>query len=223
MNARYVFLDVETCPDQKAGAEEAARSRISAPSNYKDPEKIAAYVAEKGAEAYRRTSLDAGYGEVICIAYAFGNGDIKSLTRTMESGPDGERSLLGRFWAEVEENTDAALVWVGHKVAFFDLPFLYRRGAVLGVYPTRPIMPDYKEWSRDVMCTSYMWTGSSQNGIKLEELSEILGINSPKDLLHGSEVYDAALAGEYEAIANYCEGDVRATREIFNRLIAARG
>lgn len=212
---RTITLDIETCPDMRAGAEEAARSRISAPSNYKDPEKIAAYVAEKGAEAWRKTSLDGTYGEILMIGYAFGDDEPQVLRRTLESGSEGERYLLATFWDKVMEWAPPLPLWVGQRVGWFDLKFLFQRSVIHRVRPTRKIRPDMQPWGQDVFDVSYAWTGERSGGIKLDALAEALGLPSPKDIMDGSEVYDAALAGEYNAIAEYCAGDVRTAREIY--------
>lgn len=217
---RNVYLDVETIPSQARDAFERARARISAPSNYKDPEKIAAYVNEKADEAYRKTSLDGSYGELLMIGFAFGDGEPRVLARTIGEGLEGERRILQEFWSVIDHHAQANPLWVGHYVASFDLRFLFKRSIIQRVRATRTIRPDYKPWSNDVADTSYLWTGEANQGIKLDELASILNLPSPKDILDGSEVFDAALRGEYDAIANYNMGDVRTVREIY-RLIGS--
>ena len=43
----------------------------SAPSNYKDEDKIAAYIAEKQAESLKTAALDPDYGKIIAIAFSW--------------------------------------------------------------------------------------------------------------------------------------------------------
>lgn len=217
---RNVYLDVETVPDSRPGALERAKERIKVPGNYSKPDTIAKYIEENAEAAHRKTSLNGDYGEILMIGFAFGDEEPQVLWRPIDAGLEGERSILREFWRVVDHHAQANPLWVGHYVASFDLRFLFKRSIIQRVRATRTIRPDYKPWSSDVADTSYLWTGEANQGIKLDELAAILNLPSPKDVLDGSEVYDAALRGEYDAIADYNMGDVRTVREIY-RLIGS--
>ena len=79
-----IYFDIETIPAQDPVAIELIKADIEkqklsvkAPSNYKDQEKIDAYIkvevekldAEFDA-TYRKTSFDGGLGQICCISYA---------------------------------------------------------------------------------------------------------------------------------------------------------
>ena len=224
MRGAYVrlFLDLETIPDQREGAADKAASLISAPSNYRDPEKIAAYVAERAAEAWRKTSLDGGYGEVICIGYALDNEPAVVLHRKADSGPDGERELLAAFWSMVDEEVVDTPTWVGHNILRFDLRFLWRRSIVLGVPMYRRIPFDVSPWSDQVQDTMLMWTVDRNAFISQDELLSILGIDSG-DPINGADVWDRVQAGDYRAVIDHCARNVEEMREAWQRMALAPG
>ena len=71
---KRLFFDIETLanPENCALMPEPV---VDAPANYKDPEKITAYVAEKTAAAkaaaLEKAALDPDYGKILSIGYAF--------------------------------------------------------------------------------------------------------------------------------------------------------
>ena len=68
MKKNILFFDIET--EVNSDAVEFIQVP-SAPSNYKDQEKIAAYIAEKQAEALKTAALDPDYGKIIAIAFSW--------------------------------------------------------------------------------------------------------------------------------------------------------
>lgn len=214
--ATTILVDVETCPDQSEGAAERAIANIKVPGNYKNPETIAKYLDENAEKAWRDTALNGGYGELIIIGYAFGDGEVRTLMRRHDQ-PEAEAEMLERFWAEVQENTVAAPTWVGHNV-LFDLQMLRHRSLVLGVpVPTQlPWAP--QPWSPHVFCTSFGWTWDRTRSISLSELAGILGVECKTGGIDGSQVWDLAQQGEYDSLAAYCKEDVQTVREIYRRL-----
>jgi hypothetical protein len=63
----YIF-DIETGPRSRAELAECVPT-FEAPSNWKDPEKIRAHVAEKEAEWFQSAALSALTGRVLAIGY----------------------------------------------------------------------------------------------------------------------------------------------------------
>lgn len=56
------------------------------------------------------------------------------------------------------------------------------------------------------------------NRISLDNLCKALGIETPKGDITGANVYDYFLRGEYETISDYCMKDVEATRQVYKRM-----
>jgi hypothetical protein len=212
-----VFIDMETVPDQREGAASAALARVTVPSNYKDPEKIKAYREEKGSEAWRKTSLDGGYGQIFCIGFAVDDQpviviDVDNYSR------EAEAELLREFWRLLDPLIVSNPVWIGHNVLGFDLPFLWRRSVILGVAPMRPIPYNAAPWGHEVNDTMIMWCGQRNAYISLDELLSILGIPSD-DIISGSEVWDVLQGTDgVNLVMQHCYANVSETREAWRRM-----
>ena len=213
---RRVFLDLESLPSP-AGPE-AFKNKLKPPGNYSKPESIAKWLEENAESEWRKTALDGGYGELLCVGYAIDDDQPVVLLRDDELLVP-ERGLLADFLGGLA-SYDQPAMFIGHNITW-DLHFLYKRAAVYGLLDLYrqarlPIAPS--PWSPELFDTMYQWTWERNKGIKLSELCDILGIDSPKGEMDGSNVYDYHLAGRHNEIATYCMGDVEAVREIYKRL-----
>ena len=138
-----IFLDIETVPDQREGAADAARARIKVPKQYKKPEAIEKYIAENAEEAYHATGLNGGYGEVFCVSFAVGEGEVVTVTRGASDHPWNEDlaelTLLDILNAVLphaigHEGGKRKPLFVGHNIEF-DLRFLFHRFVVNQIKP----------------------------------------------------------------------------------------
>jgi hypothetical protein len=101
-----------------------------APGNYKDPDKIAAAIAERTAERNAKLALDPDCCRIVAIGYTFLPGQAEVLVCPTI---DAERLALDHFWQ----------LWsapgsypVGYNCVAFDLPVLIQRSRILRVdYP----------------------------------------------------------------------------------------
>ena len=75
-----LFIDMETLPTTDGAVIERIIAEIEAPSNYKDPEKIAAYKAEKAASVVAKTALDGSLGRIAVIGFAFNHEAPRTMT-----------------------------------------------------------------------------------------------------------------------------------------------
>lgn len=213
-----IFLDIETVPDQRPGAEEAARNRIQAPANYKDPEKIEAYVAGKGREAWRKTSLNGAYGEIFCIGYALGDEEATVIHRDTDDPEWTEKALLESFWEMLGNDLSMTATWVGHNVQRFDLRFIWQRSVIHGVPMPMRLPFDASPWSKELADTMMMWTGERNSFISLDDLLDILGVES-RDPISGADVWDAIEAGDSHLVVRHCLRNVEEVREAWRRMM----
>src|SRR3990167_9822779 len=91
VGAPWLVFDIETCP--MPGCAEYLTDDIEAPANYKDPVKIAAYVAERRAKQIADAGLDLDLCEVVAIGWtlppAWGDdGRVYAQTRETTSEVD---------------------------------------------------------------------------------------------------------------------------------------
>ena len=238
-----LFIDIESIPSQDpkilemlsedlVKEREEAIAAVKAPSNYKDPAKIEEFCVQQRArlvqehtakieEAHLRTALD-GLGHVCVVGYAFGDGDVQTMS-VDDLTWDAEYRLLRGFFGEVEDHLDAGLLLVvGHNLVGFELPFLWKRAMVQGGNPP-PIFPrDPKPWPDErTFDTMTTWAGP-RGYITLKKLACVLGLRPEADI-HGSEVWSLVQAGRLHDVVAHCARDVALVRDIYRRMTFRRG
>jgi len=228
-----IYFDIETIPAQDPAAIELIKADIEkqklsvkAPSNYKDQEKIDAYIKAEieklDAEfeaTYRKTSFDGGLGEICCIGYAFDDAAPQSIYG------DTEIENLREFYAVLKENYNPSSqqrpTFIGHNIVNFDLRFMFQRSVMLGVKPPMIIPFSAKPWDESIFDTMTAWAGHG-NRVALDKLCKIFNIplkgSEIGEEIDGSKVWDFYQAGRIADIATYCEGDVERTRQVYKRL-----
>jgi len=233
-------------PDVLAEIREAKQTQLAAdidairaPGNYKDAEKIAVWMSNEGQQkaqalrdafdadidaAYRKTGLDGAYGQICVIGFAVDNGKPQTVWSPDWQAPACEIELLEDFYIAlgdvISPSAERSITVVGHNVSSFDLRFMVQRSIVRGIRPHGVIAraAQAKPWETDkVFDTMVQWAGVG-NRISLDKLCKALGIESPKGDLDGSKVWDYVKAGRIAEVADYCAGDVAATREVHRRL-----
>jgi hypothetical protein len=246
----YLYSDIETIPTQDerviasiaAGVKEPVyQTEFVAPGNYKDPEKIAAWIADKKAsaaedyqkamierglavnKAIAKTSFDGGLGHICCFGFALNDSEADAIT--IDNIKD-ERDLIRESFAAMDKLRNPghnALTWVGHNWIQFDNRFIWQRAIVLGV-PLPPWFPRaVKPWDDAVQDTMVMWAGF-RDMIGMDKLCEILGLEGKgDDGMDGSRVADRWAARDLLKIAEYCAGDVDRTRRMHKRFLVAYG
>jgi hypothetical protein len=239
-----IVIDIETIPDQSPDAIDKLRAdaqeeidAIKAPANYKDADKIADYIAGKRAEIeagiedkWRKTSFDGALGHICVIGMAVDGGEPVAIYSHEYGNPLAERNMLAQFFEAVELAGSRALsggtrstvapVFVGHNLIDFDLRFIFQRAVMLGIKPPACIPFDAKPWDKSVFDTMTAWAGV-RNRVSLDKLCKAFGIETPKDGIDGSKVWDYVKAGKIDEVAAYCARDVEATRKVYKRLTFA--
>lgn len=129
---RYLVIDIATCPIDGA---DAFIEEPSAPSNWKDPDKIAAYVAEKKAEGTSKCGLDADLGRIAGIGLWLHDDQATDtgLTVTLCKTEDEERAALAALGPYLDKRRASYTALVGYNALKFDWPFIARRALYLGV------------------------------------------------------------------------------------------
>lgn len=250
---RHLYLDIETIPAQRpdvlAEIKEAKQTQLAAdidaicaPGNYKDPEKIAAWLTNEGqakAQAlrnafdaevdaeYRKTGLDGAFGQICVIGWALEDGEPMTHFAHDWQSELAETAVLSSFTKALNDTVprseELSTTIIGHNVANFDLRFLMQRSIVNNVRPHGIICraAQAKPWELDrVFDTMVQWAGIGRT-TSLDKLCKALSIKSPKGDITGATVWDAVRDGRIADVAAYCAGDIRATREVHKRLTFA--
>jgi len=238
-----LIIDVETVPVQRpdhlqaiaadmAAELDAALATLRAPANYKDAEKIDAYVVAARAQlasehvdkvqaAIDKTSFDGGLGQIAVIGWAV-NDEAPQSMRVNDLSHEQERALL-RDWFEVlnqlHRSGGQRPLIVGHNVVAFDLPFIWKRAMIHGVRPPMWMPRDPKPWGESVYDTMTQWAGA-RDRISLDRLCRVLGIEG-KTGITGADVWPMVRAGKMAEVAAYCEHDIEITRAVYWRMTFA--
>lgn len=196
---RLIF-DIETAPDTSAlpllGAPKA-------PSNYKDPEKIAAYISDQ----LKTREADMALEPSLCRIVALGT----DLGVSVCPDPEVERECLVQFW---DAYLDAG-VRVGYNVIGFDLPVLVARSRILRVRVPDLGLTKYRaDGVRDLML-DLSPTGTYKS---MNFWCKRLSLDVPKDESTGADIGALVQAGDWNAIAAHCEADIKKTAALYDYL-----
>lgn len=218
-------FDIETIPDP------AAQALMPEPEvklgNTKDPEKIAAKVAEAKAAQAEKAALDPLTARVVCAG--FSGEDIRECVCAMAFDSearmaDEERSVIQWIFMRLARPDLHLVTFNGH---VFDLPMLYRRALILGIDPAQFNAPPIMAWNRGRYTTErhtdlkQVWTDGKgvayQGESSLNSIARIVLRRSKVDF--DVTTIPALIATDEgrEAVRQYCLVDCDLTMDLFDR------
>ncbi len=125
-----------------------------------------------------------------------------------------EAFVLKSFWDNVEKY-DRIVTFNGRT---FDCPFLMTRSAVLGIQPTRNLVPYRYDAGKHCDLLDQLTFYGATRKFNLDFFCKAFGIKSPKsEGITGLSLGPLFQEGRFREIAQYCIGDVIATAELFRR------
>lgn len=201
-----LFFDIET--EVNAVALEYV-PEPKAPANYKDEEKIAAYIAEKKAEITSTAALDADYGKIVAISMQVGTNVKPKAYLVGDEDMQTETDLINHFWSVYK----ACYGWsCGYNIIGFDLPYLLRRSFDLGIkVPVFPVLAKFRtEPTIDLMGILYNW--GQAKGLKW--VCKRYGIKNDLPDLDGSQVATM----DRETLRAYATNDVKLVVDLYQRM-----
>lgn len=221
-----IFIDVETRPTTNPEVIEAIRSSIKHPGNISKPETIEKWYTENSEsafqEAYRRTALDALYGEIISISWAINDEPVNGIIRLPDQPESDLLNLVLNQLANIKDgrgNRSAITQWVGHCVSTFDMRFIWQRCVINRINPPIKLPINAKPWDDVYFDTRTAWTGGSASysgKSSLSAMAPVFGLH--KSDIDGSMVYDMYLEGKYDEILQYNKDDVEDCRILYKRM-----
>jgi len=209
---RYVaiILDIETVAID--GAADLAEP-VTPPANYKDPVKIAAYVAEKQAEQTSRAALYPWTARVVAVGIIDGDQAEHVLTAADEAE---ETALLRQVWQLALDHKEGLLASIiGYNHLAFDLPVLLARSALLGVKAPPVSLDRYRTPCVDLMA-KLTWNGAIQ-ARSLKWFARRFGL-PVDDTISGSDIAALYTAGDWAGIKSHVLSDIRLTLALAERL-----
>ena len=224
-NSKMVFFDFETAPYYDSLDELADRNPKMASLWSTRCEYLRSRFEENkdksDEELYlEKAALTAEFGRIVCATFGrvtFAVDEPQAIIKSYISSDESE-VLAG---VDKVFNKFASLKFTGHNIKRFDIPYACKRILINGeALPKGLQVTNMKPWEMPFIDTSEVWSfGAWQEGFaSLDLLATCLGLESPKEEMHGSEVGEYFRAGKLDEISKYCEQDVLATINVILKL-----
>ncbi len=219
--ASILFLDIETVPQYSSYNEQ--------PEEWKNLWGLKAQYLIRNKEEetfetiYPRAGIYAEFGKIVCISCGFiqGAGTDKKIILKSFAG-DEEKKLLYEFSEMLKKwSGDGSKFLCAHNGKEFDFPYLCRRMVINQIaIPSILNMSGKKPWEVNHLDTMDLWKfGDFKNYTSLNLLAHSLGIQTPKDDIDGSMVWEVYWKEKnLPRIVTYCQKDVVTVAQIFLRM-----
>ena len=178
-----------------------------------------------------KAAIFAEFGRIICITCGVirfdtnPNGDavIKTFFDVEEKNTlSSFREMAQKFAWDRTGKTGGGFRFCGHNIKEFDLPYICRRMCANQLVPLQEpfLLYGKKPWEINHIDTMELWKFGDQKAYtRLDLMTSVLGVDSPKGDLDGSKVGQCFHhEKDYDRIIKYCEEDVKATINIILRL-----
>jgi DNA polymerase elongation subunit (family B) len=206
-SSRAIVWDVETGPLPDSYLDMIA-PEFTAPSNYKDEDKIAANIAEQKVKWKERAALSPMTGKVLCIAMRDIDGSVQVL-----DGQGDESTLLADWGRIVAKYRNEA--FIGFNCKTFDIPFLIKRCWKLGVQPFLRPGVNLNRLDNWIDLRDTWQLGDRQAEGSLDAISKFLGVGAK----NGSGKDFAGLwESDRDAALAYAINDINLTYAVAQKL-----
>ncbi len=172
-----------------------------------------------------KAAIYAEFGKIVCIGLGFIDKEGKKV-RVKTLSDREEQKLLTDFCALLErlaQEHDGNIVFCGHNIREFDLPYICRRVLINGLpLPETLQLSGMKPWQVPHIDTLELWKfGDYKHYISLDLMAEVLGVPSSKTDIDGSEVTRVYWEDDnLQRIAAYCSRDIFTTALVYLKLCA---
>jgi len=182
---------------------------------------------EKREEVVQKLNLHALTAQIIAIAMLnpdtnSGKVFFQAETKEKFQSDDGnvefqsgtEQEILAWFWDNIQRYNQ----FITFNGRTFDCPFIMLRSALLGIKPTRNLIPYRYDASVHCDLLEQLSFYGAVRRFNLDFYCKAFGIKSPKSNgVTGLDLGDLFREKRYNDIAAYCFGDVVATAELYRR------
>lgn len=216
----FIFIDIETVGEYET-YEELRRNNTKKADLW---DKRTDYLKERYPENssknvsemyYEKSGLHSEFAKIACVSMASLKND-GGVSVASSADPDEPiiinktLNVLKKFMGKSMNRGRIS----GHNIKRFDVPFLCKRSIINGI-----ALPDFfqihkmKPWEQPFVDTMEVWSHGAwqEKFVGLDLLTNVLGIDSPKDEMDAKEVHSKYYSGEMEEIKKYCEKDTVST------------
>jgi len=209
-----LFLDIETVPEKERFEELTTPQQelFEHKTAYKRKDEFSA------SAFYNNAGIWAEFGKIVCISVGYFSFQNNQRQFRLKSFIGEEKELLIAFKNILNtyfNKNEHALC--AHNGKEFDFPYIARRMIINQIeLPNKLNLFGKKPWEVNHIDTLELWKfGDYKHYTSLKLLTNILGIDSPKDDINGSEVATVYYKDkDIKRIAVYCEKDVLAIAQI---------
>ena len=179
-------------------------------------------VGEVADAAWKKTSFNPDVAPIACICIGWFDLDEYKTLEFTNDHLTSEANMLEDFHFTVNElcsKNGAQLtkpMFVGHNLAKFDLPFIWKRSVINDVACCAGVKWVDARHGSNCFDSMLAWAGFG-NRISMDNLAKLLGIKGKGDI-DGSMVYDTWQTNPQKVI-HYCHADVEMVKSIHERLI----
>lgn len=188
---------------------------IEAPANYKDPEKIAAYIKDATVRRKQafidRAALDPDLCRIVYLGMWWPDQAHPGLLACHTEAI--ERAALKLFW----DSYKTGEVLCGFNVRSYDLPVIYRRSLYLGV-PVKPIERDRYRSTHVIDLFEQLNEGRKHQMHSLDWYHKRLGCPPVADTITGADVPACVARGEWDKVRAHLLGDLVRIRDVARRM-----
>lgn len=197
---RPLVIDLASAP--LPGAERFLEGTVRAPGNYKDPAKIAEYVAEKQAERLEMAAVDIDLARITAMGFAIG----PSVIDVRVVRDEADEQLVIADFAELLKPLPTIITFGGHN---FDLPLVMRRARYLGVSFPALNLDRYR--SPHVDLCELLSDRNPQRRRSLQFYAKRLAWTDLTKILSGAEEAQVPVSGRWDDLEASIRHDVMAT------------
>ncbi|MCC7030418.1 MAG: ribonuclease H-like domain-containing protein [Chitinophagaceae bacterium] len=177
-----------------------------------------------------RAGIYADFGKIVCIGLGYfvkqpeQDNQGQSYTLNLKSLFSHEEKellqLFGQVCNKFFKNPDKQ--FCGHNIREFDIPYICRRSFINQIaLPTVLVdLQSKKPWENPMLDTLQFWKfGEYKNFTSIDLLSNVLGIESPKDDIDGGDVAEVYWQqNDLQRIVTYCNKDIVTIAQVLMRL-----
>lgn len=167
----------------------------------------------------RNAPILAEYGKIICISYGIYQKDqFKVDTKSIKY--QSEEELIKTIVKLFNKAYDMNFKLCGHNIKEFDIPYIFKKILQYNLkVPELINFVDAKPWEYDFYDTAILTKSTSNIPSSLADITYLLNIDTPKDDISGKEVHNVYwFENNIDKICDYCEKDVVAVKEIYERI-----
>lgn len=219
---RKLVFDIETGPATNAAD---FAPEFQAPSNYKDPVKIAEHIEGQRAAFLERAALDPITGQILCFTSGYDN-DPPACFFNEAGNPSNpflkgtEAMIVTKALCLFEDCAQESVPVVGFNSKGFDLLYLIRRAFILGIPVSKAVWKMSDKYSDASIDLLQIWLAGSRDyaGQSLARVCKACGLGEKNG---DGKDFAGILKMDPKSARDYAINDVILTQKLADRLMLA--